>query len=89
MTATKQLLPSAERGRRRWLIAGALVALAPKCVLCVAAYAGAAFALGRALPDLCGASSEPPSHLAWLFPAAGAVLIGVGLLASRRRGQAG
>lgn len=51
----------AETGRRllRWTSAAALFALAPKCLACLAAYAGLGAALGAKLagPELCGASA--------------------------------
>jgi hypothetical protein len=47
----------------RWLCPAALLALAPKCLLCVLAYAGlgAAFKLGGR--EICGAPNESP--LSW------------------------
>ena len=42
------------RGRRRWVATAALLALAPKCVLCVLAYAGIGAALGLGGPEMCG-----------------------------------
>src|SRR5688572_27256852 len=70
----------------RWLLPGALVALMPKCLLCVAAYAGLGIGLGASGPDICGTSGGFPgswaSSLAWLGVAGG--LGTVGLLASCR-----
>jgi predicted Co/Zn/Cd cation transporter (cation efflux family) len=45
--------------RRRWLISAAVLALTPKCVLCLAAYAGIGAALGLGGPELCGAPGVP------------------------------
>ncbi|MFO1448819.1 MAG: hypothetical protein U1F61_11745 [Opitutaceae bacterium] len=54
----------------RWLLPTALVALAPKCALCLIAYIGLGTALGLSGPELCGASNAGPnawaSWLAWL-----------------------
>ena len=71
----------------RWLLPTALLALAPKCLLCVAAYTGIGAALGLGGPEICGASAGSPgswaSSLAWLGVAAG--LAAFGFLASCRR----
>jgi hypothetical protein len=69
-----------------WLWPAALLALAPKCVLCVLAYAGLGAAIGLGGPELCGGSTGAPvtwaTSLAWLGVASG---LGVfGLLASCR-----
>lgn len=50
----KPPLPSPKT--RRWLAGAALLAIAPKCVLCVLAYAGIAF--GKTAFELCGASDN-------------------------------
>jgi hypothetical protein len=58
----------------RWFLPVALLALAPKCVLCVAAYVGLGAALGLGGPELCGATGSPvpwASSLAWLGVAGG------------------
>lgn len=66
------LSPRAEWARRagRWLVPLALVALAPKCLVCLAAYAGIGAALGLSLagPELCGAAPMgfPLGAMAWL-----------------------
>jgi hypothetical protein len=65
----------------------ALLALAPKCLLCLAGYAGLGVALGLARPELCGGptSAAVPwaSAVAWLGTAAG---VGAcGFLAACRR----
>ncbi len=46
------------RPRRGWLIPAALLVLAPKCALCLLAYAGLGAALGIGGPELCGASGD-------------------------------
>jgi len=59
----------------RWLGPVALVALTPKCVLCVLAYAGLGVALGLGGPELCGSNAGAPvswtAVCAWLGLAAG------------------
>jgi hypothetical protein len=54
----------------RWLWPTALLALTPKCVLCVLAYVGFGAALGLGGPEICGGSVDSPaswaSTLAWL-----------------------
>ena len=40
---------------RGWLVPAALFAIAPKCILCVIAYAGLGTVLGLGGPELCGA----------------------------------
>ena len=71
----------------RWLLPAALLALTPKCLLCVLAYVGLGAALGLGGPELCGASVGSPgswaSSLAWLGAAGGLGM--VGFLASCRR----
>jgi hypothetical protein len=59
------------RGRAvRWLLPAALLALTPKCVLCVLAYVGAGAALGIGGPEWCGLDGSAPVSwdmaLAWL-----------------------
>jgi hypothetical protein len=59
----------------RWLLPAVLLALTPKCLLCVLAYAGLGAALGLGGPEICGASAGSPaawaSALAWLGVASG------------------
>ncbi len=77
------------RSRRAvpWLLPTALLALAPKCLLCVAAYAGFGAALGLGGPEICGAAAGAPgswaSSLAW-FGGAGE-LVAIGVCVSCRR----
>jgi hypothetical protein len=63
------------RRAARWYVPTALLALTPKCVLCVLAYTGLGAALGAGGPELCGASGGSPaswtSSLAWLGVAGG------------------
>jgi hypothetical protein len=63
----------------RALASVALLALAPKCGMCVLAYVGLAAWLGFRRPEICGATTGPSG-----YPLAGfAVALGVaGLLAS-------
>jgi hypothetical protein len=54
--------PLAKLARRPWrgVAALALLAVAPKCVVClVGAYAGLGALLGLAGPELCGAPADP------------------------------
>lgn len=73
----------------RWIVPGALVALAPKCVLCLAAYLGLGVALGGTGAEICGASgSEAIRSVAWL--PAGILMLSLGAwvglkVAARRR----
>lgn len=66
-----------DRWRRtiRWLSAGAIFAVVPKCFLCLAAYVGFGTLLGiKAAPEICGAASGPSGHaIAW------AIVVGVTL----------
>lgn len=74
------------RRTARWLLPAALLALTPKCVLCVLAYVGLGTALGLAGPEWCGSSASSTSwatSLAWLGVAG--VVSAVGFLASCRR----
>ncbi|MGH7959336.1 MAG: hypothetical protein ACREH8_20330 [Opitutaceae bacterium] len=71
----------------RWLLPAALLALAPKCMLCVLAYVGLGTALGLSGPELCSAASDSPASWATSFAWLGlaGVLTAAGLLASGRR----
>jgi hypothetical protein len=64
----------------RWLLPAALLALTPKCVLCVLAYAGLGAALGIGGPEFCGVPAAAPSSwatlLAWLGAASGLGTLG-------------
>ena len=57
---TKQSATAVRRRVVRWLWPAALLALTPKCVLCVLAYAGLGSVLGLGGgPELCGAPAVP------------------------------
>lgn len=73
-----------ERVRRPWstLVALALLALAPKCVLCLVAYAGFAAAFGLGEGELCGA--EPATHSPALIVSALLVAAGIACLIMRK-----
>ena len=74
------------RRAARWFVPAALLALAPKCLLCVLTYAGLGAALRLGGPEICGVSAGSPgswaSSLAWLGVAGG--LGTFGFLASCR-----
>lgn len=70
------------RRPRVWLVSAALLALTPKCVLCVLAYAGLGAALGLGGPELCGATPSTAGHWFLLLTATAATLV---LAALRRR----
>jgi hypothetical protein len=86
--------PRLEFSRRaiRWFLSAALLALAPKCLLCVAPYAGLGVALGLGGPELCGASADSPgawaSSLAWLGLASGFSAIGMHVAICRLKPRA-
>jgi hypothetical protein len=64
---------------RSWLMPAVLLALAPKCLLCVAAYLGLGAVLRFGGPELCGASGNGAGHwLVWL-PALGLTAGAIGL----------
>lgn len=69
---------------RRWLTGVALLALAPKCLLCLAAYAGLGAAIGLGGPELCGATDDASFAWAGVFAITGATL-GILLIAVRGR----
>ena len=60
---------------RGWFIPAALLALAPKCVLCVLAYAGIGAALGLGGPEICGALGETSGHPAMLLILSGVATV--------------
>jgi hypothetical protein len=69
----------------------ALLALTPKCLLCVLAFAGLGAAVGLGGPEICGAPAGSPAawatSLAWLGVACG--LATFGFFASCRRARSG
>lgn len=83
----KRFRPTLDRLRRwSWPVSGAALALAPKCLLCLAAYADLGTALGLGGPELCGAGNPAgATWLHWLPPALGFGLGLGGFLAQRRR----
>jgi hypothetical protein len=71
-------------GYVRWLLPAALLALMPKCLLCLAAYAGIGAALGLGGPEICGASSRTMGL--WVCSLAlGGLALGVTALYIRHR----
>ena len=60
----------ANRGRRliRWVSAGTVFVLMPKCIACLAGYVGVGALFGIKLgPEICGASADPAgSPYLWL-----------------------
>ena len=66
----------------------ALLTLTPKCLLCLAAYAGLGAALGLGGPEKCGASAGSPGLWAslpeWLGVAVGLGLGAVGAIGARK-----
>lgn len=69
-TVTTMSPRAPERHRRwlRWLVPGALIALAPKCGLCVLGYLGLGAALGVGGPEICGAIGGTTPHWSvWLI----------------------
>jgi len=70
------------RRMRGWLIPTALLALAPKCVLCLAAYAGMGVFLGFDGPEICGRTNNATSNAIWIL---GFVLAVVGTTLFARR----
>jgi hypothetical protein len=73
------------RRARRWLLPVALLALTPKCLLCLAGYFGLGVALGLPLasPELCG--GETITSTWTMLLALGGLLCGIAWGALRRR----
>jgi hypothetical protein len=67
-------LAEALRRPFRPLATAALVALAPKCMVCVLAYAGIGALLGIRSPEICGAASGPRTPWETLPTAIGVAL---------------
>ncbi len=82
------LSPEILRRRVRWSAPLALLALAPKCFLCVASYAGLGALLGLGGPELCGAPAGSPGSWASSLAPLGAALAGVAVFAAIRRRHA-
>lgn len=66
----------------RWLAPAAALAVTPKCLLCVLAYAGLGAALGLRGPEICGAPSGSVSLWMSLLTWFGATLGGIAAIAS-------
>jgi hypothetical protein len=75
-----QSRPKLGRRAAGWLGPTALLAIAPKCVLCALGYVGFGAAIGLSGPELCGAPASAPaswaSPLSWL-----GVITGLGTVA--------
>jgi hypothetical protein len=75
--------PKSSKPRHRtagWLAGGAVLALSPKCFLCLAAYAGLGTAWGLGGPELCGETlGVSIDWVSWLG-VAGVALSGAALL---------
>jgi hypothetical protein len=69
----------------RWLIAGALLAVVPKCALCLLAYAGLGAAAGLGRPEMCGADLDTNGHALLGLAALAATLALAGWVARHRR----
>ncbi len=61
----------------------AFLALAPKCALCLLAYAGLGTALGLGGPEICGATNDSSGHWTVWLPALGALAGAAGFLVHR------
>jgi hypothetical protein len=72
---------------RRWALPAALLALAPKCALCLLGYAGLGALLGLGGPELCGATVVATAPWA-LWLAGLGLATGAGILLRRRRVRA-
>jgi LPXTG-motif cell wall-anchored protein len=70
------------------LVPAVLLALAPKCFLCVAAYLTAGAALRFGGPELCGAPAGGAGHWTMWLPALGLAVGAVGFFAFGRRRRA-
>lgn len=77
--------------RHPWRAAAALalLALAPKCVVCLAAYVGLGALLGLGGPEICGAPADWTTVLAACGVAIGLGALGLRAACRRRRRQSG
>ena len=64
-------------------MSAAFLALAPKCALCLLAYAGLGAAFGLGGPEICGATNDTAGHWTVWLPALGAVAGAAGFLLRR------
>jgi hypothetical protein len=69
----------------RWLAPAALLALVPKCLLCVMAYAGIGVALGLGGPEMCGAPAGSTGLMAPALMISSLALGLIGFFAGGRR----
>ena len=69
----------------RWLAPAAALAFAPKCLLCVLAYAGLGAVLGLGGRELCGAPAESPVQAIWPVLVLAGVAISTSVLVAHRR----
>jgi hypothetical protein len=78
--------PRLEFSRRaaRWLLPAAALALAPKCLACVLAYAGIATALGFGGPEMCGAPGGGTGSWPTLLAVFGLAVGALGLFVTLR-----
>lgn len=84
MKSTPKSRRADRRGRLlRWGLGAALLALTPKCLVCVAAYLGIVGLLGLKVPELCGASRSGVS--AWVWSAIVVIVVAITVLLWRRR----
>jgi len=69
MIVMSRRLQLADRFRyvARWLWPAAILAMTPKCLLCVFAYAGLATTIGIGGPEICGESNESVSSFLAIF----------------------
>jgi len=78
---TEPLRSVSQRRVLRWLWPATLLALAPKCALCVLAYVGLGAAFGLGGPEVCGGAADSlapwTSVLAWLGAGGGLVILGL------------
>jgi hypothetical protein len=74
------------RRSARWLLPAALLALVPKCLLCVLAYTGLGVALGFGGPEICGASTSIVGGWTVWLSALGLAVFATGIF--RRRSTA-
>jgi hypothetical protein len=84
-----EFFPSGQSNRAtravRWLLPAALLALTPKCLLCLAAYAGFGTALGLGGPEMCGASAGSAASWGSSLAGLGGALGGIAFLARKTR----
>lgn len=75
------------RRLRRWFVPVALAVVAPKCLLCLAAYTGLGVALGLPLsrPELCGGEGASVSPHLVVAAALGSGALLAGWMIRRRR----